>query len=104
MSKTKTVTSAVLALLLAASGSAMAAGEGGGTGAGGGAGGSAGGGGNYGSAQNAPAGNDTAASGTQAHKPMMHKSSSKMHKSTKKPMNDQSNAPGADTSSDAKGQ
>jgi hypothetical protein len=99
MSKRMTLTSTTLVILLASSAGALAAGSGSGAGAGGGGAAAGGGGG----AMTAPStSGDMAASGTMAHKPTAHKSSSKMHKTTK-PMNDQTNMPGADASSDTKG-
>jgi hypothetical protein len=45
-----------------------------------------------------------AASGTAAHKPMRHTTSAKMHKPAQKPMTDQTATPGANASTDTKGQ
>jgi hypothetical protein len=105
MSKSTTLISGLLALWVAASGSALAQGAGGGAGGAGAGGGRAGAGGGAGSGGTAtmPAGSDMA-SGAASHKSTKPKSSSKMHKSAQKPGNDQTNMPGAKASSDTNGQ
>jgi hypothetical protein len=92
----KTRTTWIVAALLALSGSAFA--QGGGTGNGGGA---AGGGGNgAGMSSSDQTGAGMAASGTHASSKMHHKKST----SHTKPATDTTNMPGADASSDTKGQ
>jgi hypothetical protein len=106
MKTRNTLVVVLIGLMLAASGGALAQGAGGGNG-------SAGGGSN--STGNTPAGAsderggnaypDQSASGTgsTSHK-SMQRSHTIAHPKTKKPMNDTTNTPGADASSDTKGQ